>query len=61
MLEKLTVLNNHDKAKCNNRVFGDKKIIAKVAKTCVHYFSRNFCSSQNDSPSKTMKDVFYFI
>ena len=25
------------------------------------YFLRNFDFSQNDSPSKTMKDVFYFI
>ena len=30
-------------------------------KACVCYFLRNFYSSPNDSPSKTMKDVFYFI
>ena len=30
-------------------------------KACVRYFLRNVYSSPNDSPSKTMKDVFYFI
>ena len=30
-------------------------------KACVHYFLRNFYFSPNDSPSKTMKDAFYFI
>ena len=30
-------------------------------KACVHYFLRNFYFSPNDSTSKTMKDVFYFI
>ena len=30
-------------------------------KTCVHYFLSNFYFSPNDSPSKTMKNVFYFI
>ena len=30
-------------------------------KACVRYFLRNFYLSPNGSPSKTMKDVFYFI
>ena len=30
-------------------------------KACVCYFLANFYFSQNDNPSKTMKDVFYFI
>ena len=30
-------------------------------KACVHYFLRNLYFSPNDSTSKTMKDVFYFI
>ena len=30
-------------------------------KACVHYFLSNFCFSPNDSPLKTMKNVFYFI
>ena len=30
-------------------------------KACVCYFLSNFYFSQNDSPSKTLKDVFYFI
>ena len=30
-------------------------------KACVRYFLSNFYYSPNDSPSKTMKNVFYFI
>ena len=30
-------------------------------KACVGYFLTNFYLSPDDSPSKTMKDVFYFI
>ena len=30
-------------------------------KACVRYFSSNFYFSPSDSPSKTMKNVFYFI
>ena len=30
-------------------------------KACVRYFLSNFCFSSNDSPSETMKNVFYFI
>ena len=30
-------------------------------KACAHYFLRNLYFSPNGSPSKTMKDVFYFI
>ena len=37
-----------------------KEQIKKI-KACVRYFLRNFYSLPNDSPSKTMKDVFYFI
>ena len=33
----------------------------QVFKVCVHYFLTNFCFSPNDSPSKTKKNVFYFI
>ena len=32
-----------------------------IFKACVRYFLANFYSSPNDSPSKTMKDVFCFI
>ena len=35
--------------------------IIDIFKACVHYFSTNFHFSPNDSLSKTMKDVFYFI
>ena len=30
-------------------------------KAHIHNFLRNFYSSPNDRPSKTMKDAFYFI
>ena len=33
----------------------------KQFKACVCYFLSNFYFSSNDSPSKTMKNVFYFI
>ena len=32
-----------------------------IFKACAPYFSTNFYLSSHDSPSKTMKDVFYFI
>ena len=32
-----------------------------LVKACVHYFYQIFIYSSNDSPSKTMKNVFYFI
>ena len=32
-----------------------------VLKSCVRYFLSKFYFSPNDSPSKTMKNVFYFI
>ena len=32
-----------------------------VLKTCVRYFHQIFIFSPNDSPSKTMKNAFYFI
>ena len=34
--------------------------LSMTAKNRSHYFSTNFHFSPNDSPSKTMKDVFYF-
>ena len=32
-----------------------------IFKACVRYFLANFYLPPNDSPSKTMKDAFYFI
>ena len=32
-----------------------------IFKACVRYFLSNFDFSLNDSPSKSMKNVFYFI
>ena len=34
---------------------------AAPIKACVHYFYQIFIFSPNDSPSKTMKNAFYFI
>ena len=39
--------------------FGELK--KSLIKACVHYFLSNLYFSLNDSPSKTMKNVFYFI
>ena len=52
----LLCLSNSIK-KLNKLVNADLKLV----KACVCYFLRNFYFSPNDSPSKTMKDVFYFI
>ena len=38
----------------------DVDLNSKV-KACIHYFLSKFCFSLNDSPSKTMKNVFYLI
>ena len=36
-------------------------VYVHVIKACVRYFLSNFYFLPNDSPSKTMKNVFYFI
>ena len=36
------------------------KLILEI-KACVRYLLTNFCFAPNESPSKAMKDVFYFI
>ena len=36
-------------------------MIYYIFKACVRYFLLNFYFSPNDNPSKTMKNVFYFI
>ena len=38
-----------------------KSEVTLTLKACVRYFLLNFYFSPNDSPSKTMKNVFYFI
>ena len=35
--------------------------LRSYVKACVRYFLSNFYFSPNDSPSKTMKNVLYFI
>ena len=42
-------------------VIFSSKFSLVLLKACVRYFLTNFYFSQNDSPSKTMKDGFYFI
>ena len=37
------------------------KNLLRFFKVCVRYFLSNFYFSPNDSPSKTMKNAFYFI
>ena len=45
-----------------NRELSMKNPIEKsIFKACVCYFLSNFYFSPNDSPSKTMKNAFYFI
>ena len=39
----------------------NQKVVSNKFKACVRYLLPNFCFSPNDSPSKTMKNVFYFI
>ena len=41
--------------------FGSASSACCLLKACVCYVLRIFNFSPNDSPSKTMKDVFYFI
>ena len=36
-------------------------VVLHKLKACVRYFLKSFYFSPNDSTSKTMKDVFYFI
>ena len=48
----------------NTLIYNLFKNISKVRleiKACVLYFSSNFYFYPNDSPSKTMKNAFYFI
>ena len=35
--------------------------LKQIIKACVRYFLSNFYFSRNNSPSKTTKNVFYFI
>ena len=48
----------HDK---NMLMLYKSMFISVILKACVRYFLSNFYFSLNDSPSKTMKNVFYFI
>ena len=40
---------------------GNFIFFVKELKACVRYFYQTFIFSPNDSPSKTMKNAFYFI
>ena len=41
--------------------FGLGIILGILLKACVCNFLSEFCVSPNDSPAKTMKNIFYFI
>ena len=44
-----------------NTVHSKKWAFLLELKACVRYFLPSFYFQRNDSPSKTMKNVFYFI
>ena len=48
-------------SKTNPRPQESFKQLKEMLKACVCYFLTNFYLSPNDSPSKAMKDAFYFI
>ena len=52
----------HEKDKMNDPII-DKEVqeAIELLKACVRYFLTTFYFSPNDSPSKTVKHVFYFI
>ena len=51
---------NHRK-KTNRAVLFSSRPFPNILKACVRYFLSNFYLSPNDSPSKFMKNAFYFI
>ena len=55
MLYSRNVLSQYTQKTLETAFFSDEKIF----KACVRYFLTNFCFSLNDSPTKTIKDVFY--
>ena len=60
--KKLHENRKHEKDKMNDPII-DKEVqeAIKLLKACVCYFLTNVYFSPNDSPSKTIKQVFYFI
>ena len=46
---------------CGGEHWHARRPVLFFFKACVRYFLRNFYFSPNDSSSKTLKDVFYFI
>ena len=48
---------------CNfsNSCLSESLTLEVTIKACVRYFHHIFISSPNDSPSKTMKNAFYFF
>ena len=58
--------SNHKKAKGTKKCVIKQKFMfenykERLFKACVCYFLSNFYFSPNDSPSKTIKNAFYFI
>ena len=67
--EYLTKLKKVVKNRLHNEILTQPKIPVQMdfyeylmkLKACVRYFFQIFIFSSNDRPSKTMKNVFYFI
>ena len=55
-----TIVVNTENSK-TNEPHRFKLDLTDKLKACVHHFLSNFYFSPNGSPSKTMKNVFYFI
>ena len=64
-IQKIGMFEKNKPDKAENMPFIDKESIYTAhiteLKACVHYFLSNFYFSPNDSRSKTIKNVFYFI
>ena len=46
---------------CESKMLSQYKLLILMIIAYVHYFLSNFCFQPNDSPSKTMKNIFFFI
>ena len=46
---------------CESKMLRQYKWLISMIIACVRHFLSNFCFQPNDSPSKTMKKIFFFI
>ena len=64
LLSQVEIASQIDSPRKNGFLYSTKIVLKKrisQLKACVRYFLSNFYFSPNDSPSKTMKNAFYFI